>query len=190
MSTLLKNPLESQGCGLDQDHPRPPVLEVLRKGSRFFNLASPSGSGEPRAEAQRRGGVFELAVRVDKATLIQTIFWNYKVYSFQPTKSVARITSPPQATSPSPPSRLRVVPSLRPFEKVHGKLDRGRGRYRYRYRRVAGWDSDKRNRVLQPYCCGADTTRQLSLSGTKGPGANQDGNRFRSRFRPRPRFRQ
>ncbi|MGI6299504.1 MAG: hypothetical protein ACOX52_00365 [Verrucomicrobiota bacterium] len=36
-------------------------LEAVRKGSRFPNLPSPSPSGEPRAEAQRRDGVFELA---------------------------------------------------------------------------------------------------------------------------------
>jgi hypothetical protein len=36
-------------------------LEVIRKGSRILNLTSPFPSGEPRAEAQRRGGVFELA---------------------------------------------------------------------------------------------------------------------------------
>ncbi|MDD8046274.1 MAG: hypothetical protein PHF14_07420, partial [Verrucomicrobiota bacterium] len=36
-------------------------LEVVRKGSRFPGLPSPFPSGEPRAEAQRRGGVFELA---------------------------------------------------------------------------------------------------------------------------------
>ncbi len=31
--------------------------------------------------------------------------------------------------------------------------------------------------VPQPYCCGSDTTRQRSLSGPRGPGANQNGNR-------------
>ena len=36
-------------------------LEVVRKGIRFPDLTSPFPSGEPRAEAQRRGGVFELA---------------------------------------------------------------------------------------------------------------------------------
>ncbi|MDD8045632.1 MAG: hypothetical protein PHF14_04115 [Verrucomicrobiota bacterium] len=37
--------------------------ESVRRGIRFPDLTSPfpSGSGEPRAEAQRRGGVFELA---------------------------------------------------------------------------------------------------------------------------------
>ncbi|MGI6303680.1 MAG: hypothetical protein ACOX52_21865 [Verrucomicrobiota bacterium] len=36
-------------------------LESVRKGIRFPDLTSLFPSGEPRAEAQRRGGVFELA---------------------------------------------------------------------------------------------------------------------------------
>lgn len=77
---------------------------------------------------------------------------------------------------PSLPIELKMVSSfLSPFMKCAGlgcqgfilerersmsKHNRGRGRYRYRYRMAAGWDSDIRNRVPQPYCCSADTTRQ------------------------------
>jgi len=37
------------------------LLESVRKGIRLPDLTSPFPSGEPRAEAQRHGGVFELA---------------------------------------------------------------------------------------------------------------------------------
>ena len=43
------------------------------------------------------------------------------------------------------------------------KQDRGRGRYRSRYRKAAGWESDSRNRVPQPYYC----ARQHGLSGAQ-----------------------
>jgi len=45
------------------------------------------------------------------------------------------------------------------------KHDRGRGRYRSRYRKNAGWDTDMRNRVLEPCCFDSDTTWQRSLNG-------------------------
>jgi hypothetical protein len=54
------------------------------------------------------------------------------------------------------------------------KQARGRDRYRYRYRKDAGLDLGTRNRVGQLYCCGADQTRQRSLSGNRS--------RFRFRF--------
>ena len=38
---------------------------------------------------------------------------------------------------------------------------------RPRYRKDAGWDSDTRNRVAQPYCSGADNTRRRGLSGAQ-----------------------
>jgi len=72
------------------------------------------------------------------------------------------------------------IPTLRPLREsspsgerrtasADGEMDnRGRGRYRSRYRMDAGWDSDLRNRVTQPCCCGADTTRQAVGEGHEG----------------------
>ncbi len=45
-------------------------LVPVRKGSRFPDLTAPSGTGESRAEAQRRGGVFEL-LGIPKGVLLQ-----------------------------------------------------------------------------------------------------------------------
>ena len=63
-------------------------------------------SGETRAEAQRRGGVFEPAWGEGQCSNPCLFGEIHEVYRFPPTKPVAGITSTPQANLPIPPPRL------------------------------------------------------------------------------------
>ncbi|MGI6304088.1 MAG: hypothetical protein ACOX52_24025 [Verrucomicrobiota bacterium] len=58
-----------------------------------------------------------------------------------PDRLVENVTAPSAGGFPGPDGEVRLRMRL-PF--------RTGSRYRSRYRKNAGWDSDKRNRVLQP----------------------------------------
>ncbi len=217
-----------------------------RKGISFPGQAFPSGSGDSRAEAQRRQGVAEPTTGVGRVNaLIRTFFegvdggrrekvsafpsrishphpesfpqrarWRFRpVYGggsvlwsapnifgefldkpFQQGKAVADNCSDVAA---SPPSQYPIVlcvlcvlcgrlsPSGSGWGEspAEGEME-NRGRYRYRYRMDAGWDSDLRNRVTQPYCCGADTTRQEVGAGHEGQRPTGTGIDFDFDFDP------
>ena len=61
--------------------------------------------------------------------------------------------------------RSEVRCGWRLSEKVDAEASSGSGRDRPRYRKDAEWDSDTRNRVAQPNCCGAGKTLLRGLLG-------------------------
>ena len=82
---------------------------AVRKGSRVPDLSSPFPSGEPRAEAQRRGGVFDLPMGWVGSMLCSLLFWGYfQLYRFSRPRQLLK-TAPMQV--PFPPSQYTSAPS-------------------------------------------------------------------------------
>jgi hypothetical protein len=101
-------------------------------------VASPSG--DPRAEAPRRGGVFDLAMAMGEGwgtALIHTFGGDIRC----------------------------LLGGVRNGQ-WRSKQARARYRNQYRYRGDAGWDSGTRNRVAQPYSCGSEMARRQTEQGS------------------------
>ena len=76
---------------------------------RFPNLTSPSGTGESRAEAQRRQGVFDLVMGVARVNeLIKTSLGDFWVTRFLLDQAVAENCSDGAVFSPLNPPLRRI----------------------------------------------------------------------------------
>ena len=118
-------------------------LPMGLKGGRFSNPASPSGTGGSRAEAQRRGGVFDLAMGVGKIVGCPRPLWCFGVVPVLLTRAVAENTS--EASSfparPVPPlsDLCAFARSFHPEPEVLAQRRRGAVAFSNRIRLSKPW---------------------------------------------------